>query len=177
MLYVAANTSNISLGTAVIDMFFYTPIILAKRYATLDIMSQGRAALGLGWSKDEYQASNIPFQNRGDRADEFIQVMKIWTDDVVEFKGKYHNIPASKIDPKPIQKPYVPIYLGGFSSNTFSRIVKYDLNGWLGVVRGRLENIGNGINTIKENATKSNKNPDNFRTIMLTYPNVKDDKS
>jgi probable F420-dependent oxidoreductase len=181
LLYVAANTSRISLGTAVIDMFFYTPIMLAKRYATLDILSEGRviSGLGLGWSKDEYQASNIPFQNRGERADEFIQVMKkIWTDDVVEFKGKYYNIPASKIGPKPTQKPLIPIYLGGFSSNTFSRIVKNDLNGWLGVIGGPLENIENCINTIKENATKSNKNPDNFPTIMLTYPNVKeDDKS
>jgi probable F420-dependent oxidoreductase len=180
LLYVAANTSKISLGTAVIDMFFYTPIMLAKRYATLDILSEGRviSGLGLGWSKDEYQASNIPFQNRGERADEFIQVMKkIWTDDVVEFKGKYYNIPASKIEPKPTQKPHIPIYLGGFSSNTFSRIVKNDLNGWLGVVGGPLESIENCINTTKENATKSSKNPDNFRTIMLTYPNVKDDKS
>jgi probable F420-dependent oxidoreductase len=179
--YVAANTSKVSLGTAVIDIFFYTPIMLAKRYATLDILSEGRviSGLGLGWSKDEYQASNIPFHNRGERADEFIQVMKkIWTDDVVEFKGKYYNIPASKIGPKPTQKTHIPIYLGGFNSNTFSRIVKYDLNGWLGVVGGPLENIENCINTIKENATKVNKNPDNFPTIMLTYPNVKeDDKS
>ena len=151
LLYAATNTSKISLGTAVIDMFFYTPIMLAKRYATLDILSEGRLMSG------------IPFQNRGERADEFIQVMKkIWTDDVVEFKGKYYNIPASKIEPKPTQKPLIPIYLGGFSSNTFSRIVKNDLNGWIGVVGGPLENIENCINTIKENTTKSNKNPNNF---------------
>jgi alkanesulfonate monooxygenase SsuD/methylene tetrahydromethanopterin reductase-like flavin-dependent oxidoreductase (luciferase family) len=108
LLYVSLNTSKVLLGTSVIDMFFYTPVMLAKRYATLDILSQGRviSGLGLGWSKDEYQASNVPFQNRAERADEFIQAMKkIWTDDVVEFKGKYYNIPASKIDPKPIQTP------------------------------------------------------------------------
>jgi alkanesulfonate monooxygenase SsuD/methylene tetrahydromethanopterin reductase-like flavin-dependent oxidoreductase (luciferase family) len=120
----------ISLGTAVIDMFFDSSIMLAKRYATLDILSQGRviSGLDLGWSIDEYQASNVPFQNRAERADEFIQAMrKIWTDDVVEFKEKYYKIPASIIGPKPIQKPHIPVYLGGFSSNTFSRIVKYDL--------------------------------------------------
>jgi alkanesulfonate monooxygenase SsuD/methylene tetrahydromethanopterin reductase-like flavin-dependent oxidoreductase (luciferase family) len=63
--------------------------MLAKRYATLDVLSQGRviADLGIAWSKDEYQVSNIPFVNRGERADEFIQVLKrIWTGDVVEFK-------------------------------------------------------------------------------------------
>lgn len=177
LVYVAANTNNIVLGTSVADIFFYTPIMLAKRFATLDVLSQGRviSGLGLGWSKDEYQASNIPFMNRGQRADEFIQVMKkIWTDDIVEFKGKYYDIPASKIDPKPIQKPHIPIYLGGFSPNTFSRIVKYDLNGWLGVVGGPLEYTENFIKAIKKQASQAKKNPDNFRIIMMTYPNVKE---
>ena len=71
--------------------------------------------------------------------DEFIQVLKrIWTDDVVEFKGKYYSIPGSKIAPKPLQKPHPPIYMGGFSPNTFSRIVNYDINGWLAVTAGPL---------------------------------------
>ncbi len=99
LVYVAANTNKIALGTSVADLFFYTPIMLAKRFATLDVLSQGRviSGLGLGWSKDEYQASNIPFMNRGERADEFIRVMKkIWTDDIVEFKGKYYDIPSFK---------------------------------------------------------------------------------
>ncbi len=177
LVYVAANTNKIALGTSVADLFFYTPIMLAKRFATLDVLSQGRviSGLGLGWSKDEYQASNIPFMNRGERADEFIRVMKkIWTDDIVEFKGKYYDIPASKIDPKPIQKPHIPIYLGGFTPNTFSRIVKYDLNGWLGVVGGPLEYIESSIKAIKEQASQANKNPDNFRIIMMIYPNVKE---
>ena len=93
LVYLAANTSNIKLGAAVIDMFYYTPIMLAKRMATLDVLSQGRTicGLGLGWSKDEYQASNIPFKDRGERAEEFIQVLKkIWTDDIVEFKGNIY---------------------------------------------------------------------------------------
>jgi probable F420-dependent oxidoreductase len=177
LVYVAANTNNIALGTSVADMFFYTPIMLAKRFATLDVLSQGRviSGLGLGWSKDEYQASNIPFMNRAQRADEFIQVMKkIWTDDIVEFKGKFYDIPASKIDPKPIQKPHIPIYLGGFSPNTFSRMINYDLSGWLGVVGGPLEYTENTIKAMKERASQANKNPDNFRTIMMTYPNVKE---
>jgi alkanesulfonate monooxygenase SsuD/methylene tetrahydromethanopterin reductase-like flavin-dependent oxidoreductase (luciferase family) len=57
-------------------MFFYTPIMLAKRFATLDLLSQGRSicGLGIGWSKDEYQASNIPFKDRGERANEFIHI-------------------------------------------------------------------------------------------------------
>jgi alkanesulfonate monooxygenase SsuD/methylene tetrahydromethanopterin reductase-like flavin-dependent oxidoreductase (luciferase family) len=156
-------------------MLFHNPVVLARRFATLDVLSEGRAiaGFGIGWSQDEYQASNIPFQNRGKRADEFIQVLKrIWTDDVVEFKGKYYSIPASKIEPKPIQKPHPPVYLGGFSPNTFSRIVNYDTNGWLAVVGGPLEYTENTIKNIKDIAKKANKDPNNFKVILLAHLNV-----
>lgn len=64
----------------------------------LDVLSQGRSicGLGIGWSEDEYIASNIPYEHRAARADEFVQALRrIWTEDVVEFKGKYYDIPAS----------------------------------------------------------------------------------
>jgi probable F420-dependent oxidoreductase len=175
LTYVAANTNKIALGTSVMDMLFHNPVVLARRFATLDVLSEGRsiAGFGIGWSKDEYQVSNIPFQNRGKRADELIQVLKkIWTDDVVEFKGKYYSIPASKIGPKPIQKPHPPIYLGGFSPNTFSRIVNYDTNGWLAVVGGPLEYIDNTIKAIKDIAKKANKDPSNFKVVLLAHLNI-----
>ena len=89
LIFVAANTTKIALGTSVIDMLFHNPVILARRFATLDILSEGRAicGLGIGWSKDEYRVSDIPFQYRGKRADEYVQILKrVWTDDVVEFK-------------------------------------------------------------------------------------------
>jgi probable F420-dependent oxidoreductase len=180
LTYAAANTNKISLGTAVIDMLFHNPVILARRFATLDVLSEGRAiaGLGIGWSKDEYQASNIPYENRGKRADEFIQALKkIWTEDIVEFKGEYYNIPASKIGPKPIQNPHIPIYLGGFSPNTYSRIVNYDANGWLGLVGGPLEYLENTIKAIKDIANKANKDPNIFNIILLTYPDIDDSKN
>jgi probable F420-dependent oxidoreductase len=175
LTFVAANTNKITLGTAVIDMLFHNPVVLARRFATLDVLSEGRAicGLGIGWSKDEYQTSNVPFQNKGERANEFIQALKrIWTDDVVEFKGDYYNIPASKIGPKPIQKPHPPIYIGGSSPNTFSRIVNHETNGWLGVIAGSLEYLENTMRTIKDLANKANKNPNNFKVILLTAPNI-----
>ena len=162
-------------------MLFHTPVVIGKRFATLDVLSEGRAicGVGIGWSKDEYQASNIPFKNTGKRADEFLEALKrVWTDDVVEFKGEYYNIPASKIGPKPIQKPHIPTYLGGFSPNTFCRIVKYDTNGWLGIPFGPLEQLKSTISTMRELfATKANKDPNSFKVILLTYPNVFDSKN
>jgi probable F420-dependent oxidoreductase len=175
LTYVTAHTNKIALGTSVIDMLFHNPVVLARRFATLDVLSEGRAicGLGIGWSKDEYQASNIPFKDKGKRADEFVQVLKrIWTDDVVEFKGKFYNIPASKIGPKPIQKPHPRIYMGGLSPNTYSRIVNYDANGWLGVIAGPLEYLDSTIKTIRDIAHKANKDPNNFKVVLLTYPNI-----
>jgi probable F420-dependent oxidoreductase len=172
---VSANTNKILLGTCIIDMLFHNPVLLSKSFATLDIFSNGRtvAGFGIGWSKDEYQASNIPFNDKGKRADEYLQVLKrIWEDDNVKFKGQYYNIPSSKIGPKPLQKPHIPIYLGGFSPNTFSRIVNYDTNGWLGALGGPIESIKNIMNIIRENARKANKDPNNFRVILLVYPNI-----
>jgi probable F420-dependent oxidoreductase len=174
LTYIAANTKKIALGTCVLDMLFHNPTILARRFATLDIFSQGRAVcgLGIGWSKDEYQASNIPFEHKGERANEFVQLLKkIWTDDIVEFKGKYYNIPPSKIGPKPIQKPHIPIYLGGSVPNTFTRIAKY-ADGWLAAVGGPLDSLNKSIKSLKEQTAKENKSPSQTKIITLTFPEI-----
>jgi probable F420-dependent oxidoreductase len=175
LTYVAGVTKRILLGTSIIDMLFESPVLLAKRFATLDILSDGRtiAGLGIGWSKDEYEVSGVPYKDKGTRADEFIQSLKkIWSDEIVEFKGQFYNIPASKIGPKPLQKPHPPILLGGFSPKTFSRIVNY-ANGWIGVAGfGPLEQLGQVINSLKENARKLDKDPSKIDIYIGSYPNV-----
>jgi probable F420-dependent oxidoreductase len=180
LTYLAGITDKISLGTCIIDMLFHNPVVLARRFATLDILSRGRAiaGLGIGWSKDEYEVSGVPYKLRGERANEFLQVLKrIWTDEVVEFKGQFYSIPASKIGPKPVQKPHPPILLGGFSPNTLLRIVNY-ADGWLPVAGfGPLEQLEQSINGLREGARKANKDPSKIRIFVLTYPNVLDSSS
>jgi len=180
LTYLAGHTNQISLGTCLIDMLFHNPVVLAKRFATLDVLSNGRAiaGLGIGWSKDEYEVSGVPFEHRGQRADEFLQILKrIWTDEVVEFKGQFYSIPASKIGPKPVQKPHSPILLGGFSPKTFLRIVNY-ADGWLPVAGfGPLEQLEQTINGLREDARKANKDPSKIRIFALTYPTVIDSSS
>lgn len=175
LTYVAALTEQVSLGTSIIDMFFQNPVLLSKRFTALDILSDGRAiaGLGIGWSKDEYEVSGIPYKERGVRADEYLEVLKkIWINDVVEFKGRFYNIPASKIGPKPAQKPHPPILLGGFSQKTFSRIVNY-ADGWIGVAGfGPLEQLEQAINSLKESARKADKDPSKISIYMCLYPNI-----
>ena len=180
LTYLAGHTNEISLGTCLIDMLFHNPVVLARRFATLDVLSRGRiiAGLGIGWSKDEYEVSGIPFEHRGQRANEFLQILKqIWTEEIVEFKGQFYSIPASKIGPKPVQKPHPPILLGGFSPNTFLRIVHY-ADGWLPVAGfGSLEQLEQAINNLREDARKANKDVSKIHVFALTYPNVLESSS
>ena len=177
LTYLAGNTERISLGTSIIDMFFHNPVTLARRFATLDVLSGGRviAGIGIGWSKDEYDVSGIPYRHRGARADEYMQLLKrIWSDDVVEFKGRFYNVPASKIGPKPVQKPHPPILLAGFSPKTFPRIVNY-ADGWLPIAGlGPLEQLEQAINGLREDTRKANKDPSKIRIFVLSYPSVLD---
>src|SRR5919106_1331084 len=176
LTFAAANTSKIALGTSVTDMLFHNPVILARRFATLDVLSEGRAiaGCGIGWSKDEYEVSNIPFKYRGKRAEEYLQILKkIWTDDIVEYRGQFYDIPASKIGPKPIQKPHIPIYLGGYSQKTFARIANH-ANGWICTIRDSLSQVQLNIEKIEEECHKVNRDPKDINIAAILYPNVID---
>ncbi len=132
LTFVAAHTKTIALGTSVLDMPYYSPVMLARRVSTLDVLSGGRVrlGLGLGWSKDEHQALGVEMSQRGARADEFLQVLKaIWTTDPAGFRGAFYTLPASHIQPKPVQKPHPPIYMAAYVRAALERIARYG-DGW-----------------------------------------------
>jgi probable F420-dependent oxidoreductase len=119
--------SETRLGTIVPFMPFYTPGVLAKQLATLDVLSGGRldVGLGIGWSEDEYEAVGVPFNQRGRRADEFLRCLDmIWTQDVVEFQGEFYRVPRCRVEPKPVQKPRPPITIGGYGPTVVRRAVE-----------------------------------------------------
>ena len=130
--FAATHTRRITLGTSVLDMPFYNPVVLARQLTALDIFSGGRLRVGFGqgWSKDEYDATSVSPRNLGRRADEFLQVLKaIWTTDPVEFRGRYFKVAKSTIEPKPIQKPHPPIYLAAYAPTALKRAATL-ANGW-----------------------------------------------
>ncbi|HKX19120.1 MAG TPA: LLM class F420-dependent oxidoreductase [bacterium] len=132
LTFVAGHTKRIALGTSVLDMPFYNPVVLARRLTTLDVLSGGRLRVGLGqgWSKDEYEAAGISARGLGKRADEFLLVLKaIWTADPVEFHGHYFHVPKSIIQPKPVQKPHPPLYLAAYSPRALQRVAT-QADGW-----------------------------------------------
>ena len=174
LAFIAANTTKTNLGTCIIDMLFHNPITLAKEFTAIDILSEGRTicGFGIGWSKDEYLAANIPYEKRGERANEILQAMKkVWTDDIVEFNGDFYKIPKSIINPKPIQKPHPKILLGGFSPKTFERMVKYG-DGHIGALAGSFEYFHNSIKMFNESIEKSSRARKDFDLTILTYPHL-----
>jgi probable F420-dependent oxidoreductase len=175
LTFVAAITKKIRLGTGAVDMLYQNPTVLAKRLATLDVLSKGRLLVGLalGHSKDEFQAVGVPFRNRGERADETLEILKkIWTSEIVEHQGNLFSIPQSKIGPKPIQRPHPPIYLAGFNGNTFDRIVRSEANGWLGIPLPTIDDFASNIRTLKETAKKVGRDPDSIELPTLIIIDV-----
>jgi len=135
LAFAAANTKRIKVGTSILNLPWYNPVLLARSLATLDVLSGGRlrAGFGMGWSPDEYEAAGVSWSNRGKRADELIRAIKtIWTTNPVEFKGEYVQIAKSSIGPKPVQKPHPPIYMAAYAPGALQRVAR-ESNGWFPV--------------------------------------------
>jgi len=174
LTYVAGLTQKIKLATGILDMLYQNPLIFANRLAALDNLSKGRLflGLGLGHSKDEFDAAGVPFENRGERADEFLQVLnKIWYNDMVEHKGKYYTIPKSVINPKPYQKK-IPIYLAGFAPKALGRIISSNANGWVGIPQLDINAFKQGQEQLRKAAQESGRDPNSIEYPILTFPEV-----
>ncbi|MGH7907809.1 MAG: TIGR03619 family F420-dependent LLM class oxidoreductase [Candidatus Binataceae bacterium] len=132
LTFVTPLTKRVQLGTSIIVGPYQGPVLLARRLATLDVLSNGRliCGVGVGWSSDEYDACGIALRKRDTRMAELLQAMvAVWQNDTVEFHGKFYNIAPSKIGPKPLQKPYPPIYQSAFGERSMRRLSQY-CNGW-----------------------------------------------
>jgi probable F420-dependent oxidoreductase len=124
--YVAALTSRIRLGTSVVDALLHPPVVLAKRFATLDQLSGGRvvAGLGQGWMPQEFAVANVPLARRGAGMDDAIAAMRAcWGPDPVEYDGRFYTIPPSEINPKPVQEP-LPVILGSVTPAGVARAAR-----------------------------------------------------
>lgn len=132
--FLAAATETIRLGTGICLVPQRNPVYTAKSVATVDWLSGGRIdfGVGVGWLKEEFDALGVPFERRGARAREYLEVMRrLWCDEVSAYSGEFYELPACRHDPKPIQSPHPPIYFGGESDAALRRVA--DLGaGWHG---------------------------------------------
>jgi probable F420-dependent oxidoreductase len=167
LTFAAAHTKKITLGTSVLDMPYYNPVTLARRLSTIDFLSKGRlrVGLGLGWSKDEMQATGADMTKRGAMADEFLQVLKaIWTTDPSEFQGKFYRLPKSHIFPKPVQKPHPPVYLAAFAPPALKRLAE-QADGW-NPVGVSAEGMAQMFAGIKQLAKAAGRDPSSLKMVV-----------
>jgi probable F420-dependent oxidoreductase len=167
---IAGRTRSLKLGFTVMPTPYRHPLLQARMLATLDQLSGGRVIYGgaTGYLEQEFHALGLPFERRAAITDEYLQVLKLaWTQDIIEFHGEFVDCSEITCDPKPLQKPHPPIWLGGDSDGAFRRIVRF-ADGWHGLLGGSpgarrepptLENFRKRIAHLHEIAEAAKRDP------------------
>ncbi len=133
--YLAGLTERIRLGTHVYNLGLRHPFVAARAVQTLDVVSGGRAEVGIGasWLAEEWVAAGLDFTTRGRRLDEAVDVCtRLWSEEVVEHHGEFFDFQPVMFEPKPVQKPWPPIHVGGESDAALRRAARLG-NGWIGI--------------------------------------------
>ena len=165
--YVAARTSRIRLGVAILNLPFVSPAYLAKQATTVDVLSGGRLDLGLGigWMPEEFAATGASLARRGARAEEYLAVLRtLWADEVSSHDGEFYTIPRGRQDPRPVQRPGPPVLLGGMSRPAMERAGRI-AEGWITSSRADLTKISEAVGVISEAAAAAGRDPDAVRII------------
>ena len=156
LTFIAAQTRTIRLGIGVILLPQRNPLVLAKELASLDVLSGGRLifGIGVGWSKQEYDALGVSFKDRGARADEYLAAMRaIWSETKPAYQGRFVSFADVQAYPNPLQQPYPPIVVGGRSPAALRRAVE-QANGWFGWALD-LDETSRAIADLREVAKRS----------------------
>ena len=167
LAFLAGQTSRIRLGTAVLIVPFFSPALLAKQLATLDIVSGGRldVGLGIGWSRTEYEAVGAPFERRGARVEEFLAALRaLWTEPVAAYQGEFYRLPPARMAPRPVQRPHPPLLLGGTAKPALRRAGRL-ADGWVSGSTADLTRIGESIEVVREAAREAGRDPDRLRFV------------
>lgn len=174
----AGATQKIRLGTSVLLGNLRHASHVAKVVSTLDFISNGRVTLGLGFGsrENDYKAVEIPFEHRGSRAVEQVQLMKrLWTEDNVTFKGKFYSVENLSVGPKPIQKPHPPIWTGGSAEVALKRAGTW-ADGFI-CGSSAIPDFPSTWEKIAGYARAAGRDPNRIRKAGLTFMAIHDDQS
>lgn len=133
MAHFAGATQTIRVNSCIAILPLQNPIVTAKALATMDWLSGGRVTVtfAVGWLEEEFRILGVPFHERGAMAEEYTRaIIELWTRDAPEFEGKYVSFKDVAFEPKPIQKPHVPIWFGGDADAVLKRIGRYGTGWW-----------------------------------------------
>jgi probable F420-dependent oxidoreductase len=172
MTYVSAITERVRLGVSVINLPWYNPVLLAKRLAAMDVLSNGRITVGVGlsWSEDECDAANVPYRERGRIGEEAIEcLLAVWGPDPVEYHGRYFNLEPAYIGPKPVQRPHPPIIVGAFVPKALDRAGRL-ADGFTGCC-APVDALITMMREVKRAAAERGRDPDRLMTVMRCLVN------
>jgi len=172
LAWVAAVTRHLKLGTAVVILPQRNPLVLAKTVASLDRLSDGRVLLGvgLGWMREEAEAVGVSFDDRGARADEYIEAMRaLWTQPVASYRGEHISFENVSCNPLPARPGGVPIYIGGHTPAAARRAGRLG-DGFLPLAAG-LEEILRLREIMQESARKAGREPGEIEISCVGPPN------
>jgi probable F420-dependent oxidoreductase len=130
--YMAAATTHLGFITGILILPQRETTLVAKQAAVLDVLCGGRLRLGIGtgWNEVEYTAAGYDFHTRGKRQEEQIEVLRLlWTQELVKYKGRWHDIPDAGLNPLPVQRP-IPLWFGGHAEPVLRRLARLG-DGWL----------------------------------------------
>jgi probable F420-dependent oxidoreductase len=136
---IAARTTRIRLGTNVYLLGIRHPFVAARSVATLDAVSGGRAEVGIGagWLRAEWEAAGLDPRTRGRRLDEALGVCKrLWTERTTSHRGEFYSFAPVAFEPKPVQRPWPRIHVGGESDAALFRAAHHG-DGWIGMAHTR----------------------------------------
>ena len=170
--FIAAVTERVTLGTEVLVLPQRQPVLVAKQFSTLDLLSGGRARLGIGvgWQESEFEALNETFDDRGKRTDEVIELLRAyWREERVEFDGEYYRSVAMAMEPKSPQGDGLPIWVGGNTPPAFRRCGKYG-DGWLASRVTDAEFAKRSMDAIREAAVAAERDPDKIGWQSMIAP-------
>ncbi len=178
MTVAATVTSRVRLGTAVLLFVLRHPVLVAKAMATLDHLSGGRVTLGisLGGRDNEFGPMGVSMNRRVSKLAEDLTVMrKLWTERNVTFHGRFYDMDDVNVDPKPVQKPGIPIIMGGSADAVYKRAAEAD--GWVAGGGMNAEVYGQACQKIREYALAAGKDPEVLDTGKLIYVYVSEDRT
>lgn len=158
--FLAAHT-NLELVTGVLILPQRQTVLVAKQAAEVDVLTRGkfRLGVGIGWNEVEYQALGMRFGDRARRYEEQIEVLRLlWTQDVVTFKSRYHEIDAAGILPRPVQQP-IPIWMGGGATPEVLDRIGRMADGWIANA-GLSANLDERVAAIRAAAERAGRDPD-----------------
>lgn len=174
LAFAAAVTKRIRLATGVMILPQRHPAYVAKEVATLDVLSNGRAILGIGsgWLAEEFDTVGVPFRERGARTNEAIRAVRsLWAPEARPFEGKFYRWPAVESNPKPVQRPGVPIVVGGHSEAAARRAAR--LGDGFFPARGDVETLTKLFAILREECAKIGRKPESIElTTGLGKPDL-----